>query len=367
MTGTIPITAAISFATKAPVEIVEGLDLDLPRDSEALVRITHAGVCHSDLNDIDGVGPLSPPFVMGHEAAGVIEHLGGPSQEFAVGDRVVISMRAPCDNCFYCNHGQPVLCETSHIPPGTGEIRLRYKGEPVTRGMNIAGFASHVTVPLRGLTRVPDDVALSHAAVCGCAFQTATGSVTNIADCDQTTRACVIGLGGIGQAMVMALKAIGARQIVGIDPVADRRAQAESFGADLTLAPGDDLVGTLLKATDGRGFDTVFDNVARTTTTRDGLALTRSGGELVLIGVVAPPEQPGFTTLDMVMRQKRVTGVFLGNCHPKQDMPMILEQVQSGALPLGRLITDTLPLERINDALDLMRKGQGVRTILTMD
>ena len=120
-------------------------------------------------------------------------------------------------------------------------------------------------------------------------------------------------------------------------------------------------------ATGGRGFDTVFDNVALTATTAVGISLTRAGGELVLIGVKSPPEQLGITSLDLVMRQKRVTGAFLGNCHPAQDLPMILEQVRSGALPLDRFITGTMPLSRINDALDLMRAGQGVRAILTMD
>lgn len=367
MTGRRLMRAALLEACGQPLRIVDDVEIDAPRPGEALVRITHSGVCHTDLTIIEGPSPFALPVVMGHEAAGEIVAFGGPSDEFALGDRVVVSIRAPCDDCFFCKRDQPVLCEKSAVRPGEGEVRLWRGGQPVSRGLNLGAFAEYVLVPLRGMVRVPDAVSMAEAAVCGCAMQTAMGSVVNVADCDQTTTACVIGLGGVGLAIVMALKAVGARQVTGIDPVEVRRATAQGLGANLTLAADDQgKLAKALKATDGRGFDTVFDCVASSATSAEALALARPGGEVVLIGVTSTPQPPGGSTMELVMRHKRLTGSFLGNAHTGRDIPIIFEAICSGTLPVARLITHTLPLERINDALDLMRRGEGVRTILTL-
>ena len=351
-------------APNAPLDI-QALELDAPRAGEALVRVTHCGLCHTDLTETKGIGVYKAPVVLGHEAAGVVAELGGPSDRFAVGDRVVLSMRGPCDDCFYCHKGQPVLCENARGTPGTvPEPRLWRDGQPVTRAFNMGAFADHALVSERQMARVPDGVQSAHAAVCGCAVQTAYGSVRNIAQTDETTTALVIGLGGIGLATVLSLRAHGAMLIAGIDPLEPRRASAKAHGAHVTAPPGDH--DALMAATDGRGFDTVYDVVATTETTRTALSLTRPGGHLVLLGVTGQPQPLGFSSIALLMTQKQVSGAFLGNCHPARDLPEILKRVGAGDLPLDRFVTATLPLAEINTAMDLMRRGEGLRTVLTM-
>lgn len=358
--------AALLDAPGTPLRIVDDILLDDPKPGEALVKITHCGLCHSDLSIIDGHMAYPLPTVLGHEAAGEIVAFGGDHGGFSIGDRVVLSMRAPCDNCFYCTNGQPVLCEETSSPPGAGEVRMWRDDKPVVRGFQLAAFAEYALVPLRGMAPIPAALPSLHAAVVGCAVQTGVGSVENVARCGPGSKACVIGLGGVGLAMIMALKAAGASVIAGIDPVRERRERALALGATVALASDDATrIETLMSLTDKRGFDAVFDNVAATGTSREGLQLTRSGGQLVLVGVTGAPQAPGFSTMDLVLRQKQVKGAFLGNCHTGRDLPRFMEHACRGSLDLAALVTATVPFEQINDALDLMRQGKGVRTVMT--
>ena len=357
--------AAILTAPKMPLTVADDVTIDDPRPGEALVRITHCGLCHSDLSIIDGDMPYPVPAVLGHEATGEVVALGPGTTGFAAGDRVVLSMRAPCDECFYCRRGQPVLCERGAVPPGGGEARLWRQGQPLARGFQLAAFAEYAVVPVAGLAPVPDALPPEQAAVLGCAVQTGMGSVVNVAGCGAEDCACVIGLGGVGLAMVMALRAQGATRIAGIDPMPERRARAEALGAAFTLPPGEGAAA-VTRLTEGRGFDAVFDNVATTGTTAEGLSLTRKGGQLVLVGVTGRPQAPGFTTMDLVMSQRQVKGAFLGNCHPRHDLPRMAAAAVEGRLDLAALVTGRVPLGAINQALDGMRRGEGVRTIIDM-
>ena len=349
------------------LEIVDDLMIDAPRPGEALVRITHCGICQSDVSIIDGKMPYPLPAVLGHEAAGEIVALGAPDAAFSPGDRVVLSMRAPCDACYYCTHDQPVLCEKSAAPPGVGEARLWRNGQPVTRGFQLGAFAEYALVSLRGLAVIPDALPSDQAAITGCAVQTAYGSVRNVAHLHAGDTACVIGLGGIGLAEMRTLRAAGADVVAAVEPNASRREAALGFGADRALAPDDlALSDTLLALTGGRGFDLVLDNVATTGTSDLALRLTRPGGKLVLVGVTGAPHPPGFSTMDLVLRQKTVTGAFLGNCHPRRDLPRIMAMATSGDLDLGALITATLPFANINEGLARFRRGDGIRTVLCL-
>jgi len=350
-----------------PLQIVDDLMIDAPRPGEALVRVTHCGICQSDVSIIDGKMPYPLPAVLGHEAAGEIVALGTPDDGFKAGDRVVLSMRAPCDECFHCRHDQPVLCEKSAAPPGVGEARLWRDGRPVTRGFQLGAFAEYALVSLRGLAPVPEALPSDQAAITGCAVQTAYGSVHNVARLTAGDSACVIGLGGIGLAELMTLRAAGAGVIAAVEPNASRREAAQAFGADCALAPYDPALSDRLMAlTGGRGFDVVFDNVATTGTSDLALRLTRAGGKLVLVGVTGAPQPPGFSTMDLVLRQKTVTGAFLGNCHPRRDLPRIMEMAITGRMDLGALVTATLPFDDINEGLARFRRGEGVRTVLCL-
>jgi Zn-dependent alcohol dehydrogenase len=359
--------AAIFTAPGQPLDVVDGIEIDDPRPGEVLVRIHHCGVCHSDLGIIDGSLPYPAPAILGHEASGTIAALGGGVSRLTIGDRVVLSMRPPCGHCYWCVRNEPVLCAETAGPPGSGEARIWHEGRPVTRGFRLGAFAEYALVETSGVALVPEAVPLDAAAVVGCAIQTGIGSVTNVAKTEPGASATILGLGGVGLAIVQGLVLAGAATIIGIDPVAERRARAVGLGATLAFDPTDTSVSERISAATGRiGCDYVFDTVSSTQSTQAASGFLRNGGKLVLIGVTGTPQPLGITSMDLVMRQKSVVGSFLGNCHCQRDLPKFLELCSMGRLDLKALVTATRPLAEINAAASDLRAGKGVRTILSI-
>ena len=362
--------AAVLQAPGQPLVVVDDVEIDEPGPGEVLVRVSHCGVCHSDLSIVDGHMAYPVPVVLGHEAAGAVAAVGSGVSDLAVGDRVVVSMRPPCGDCFYCQHGQPVLCESATPGAASGAAprsRIRRNGQDLFRGLRLAAFAEYVLVERSGVVRVPATVPNDIASVMGCAVQTGLGSVYNIARVEAGASAVVMGLGGVGLAVVQGLAMAGASTVIGIDPLASRRASALGMGAGHAFdARAADLAEQVRALTAGRGVDYVFDTVASGVTTTTATALSRPGGSIVLIGVPGKPEPLGITAMDIVLRQRAVLGSFLGNCHPQQDMPKYFDLCCSGQLDLAALVTRRRPLEEINEAFDDLRQGIGVRTVLTL-
>ena len=359
--------AAVFTQSGRALDIVEGIEIDDPRRGEVLVRIRHCGVCHSDLSIIDGALPFPTPAILGHEASGTIAAVGSGVTGLAEGTRVVLSMRPPCGHCYWCVRNEPVLCAETAGPPGSGEPRAWHAGKPVTRGFRLGAFAEYALVEASGVAQVPDAVPLDAAAVVGCAIQTGIGSVTNVAKTEPGATAAVIGLGGVGLAVIQGLVVSGVATIIGIDPVAERRERAIKLGATVTLDSADaDLPQRVLTATGRIGCDYVFDSVSSTLTTRVASDILRAGGKVVLIGVTGDPQPLGMSSMDLVMRQKSVVGSFLGNCHSQRDLPKYLTLCAAGRLHLKALVTAIRPLSEINIAMSELRAGKGVRTVLSI-
>jgi alcohol dehydrogenase/S-(hydroxymethyl)glutathione dehydrogenase/alcohol dehydrogenase len=359
--------AAVFNQSGRPLDIVDGIEIDDPRPGEVLVRIRHCGVCHSDLSIIDGALPYPVPAILGHEASGTIAALGPGVTGLAEGARVVLSMRPPCGHCYWCVRNESVLCAETAGPPGSGEPRTWHAGKPITRGFRLGAFAEYALVEASGVAQVPDAVPLDAAAVVGCAIQTGIGSVTNVAKTEPGATAAVIGLGGVGLAVIQGLVLSGAATIVGIDPVAERRERAIALGATVAFASRDaDLSQRVLTATGRIGCDYVFDTVSSTQTTQLASAILRAGGKVVLIGVTGEAQPLGMSSMDLVMRQKSVVGSFLGNCHSQRDLPKYLTLCSAGRLDLKALVTAIRPLSEINIAMAELRAGKGVRTVLSI-
>src|SRR5580658_8269678 len=231
--------AAVFTEPGRALEIMDGIEIDDPRPGEVLVRIRHCGVCHSDLSIIDGSLPFPAPAILGHEASGTIAALGSAVAGLAANDRVVLSMRPPCGHCYWCVRNEPVLCAETAGPPGSGEPRIWRKGKPITRGFRLGAFAEYVLVEASGVVQIPDTVPLDAAAVVGCAIQTGIGSVTNVARTEPGATAAILGLGGVGLAIVQGLVLSGAAAIIGMGPLAERRDRAMGLGATLVLDPGE--------------------------------------------------------------------------------------------------------------------------------
>jgi len=364
--------AAIQFRPESPLEVVDGVEIDDPARGEVLVRVSHCGVCQSDLGIAAGKLPYPFPVILGHEAAGCIAAIGEGVDDLKIGDRVVLSMKAPCGACSSCLSGQPVMCDRSGGPLNPKDLaaalpRVRLRGEPITRGLRLGAFAEYVLAERSGVVAVPDQLPLSEACLVGCAVQTGLGSVLNIAQVRGGDIAAVIGTGAVGLSLIGALRVAGAREIVGIEVHARRRESAIAFGADRVLDPTASDFESIVAALVFRGgFDHVFDVVGSAQTLAYAGKLVRKGGAITLVGVSPVGLPLAIPALDIVMRQLTVRGSFLGNSHPQRDLPRYMDLCCGGRLDLSALVTRLRPLEEINEAFEDLRQGLGIRTVLTL-
>lgn len=360
--------AALLTAGGSPLEIVEDVDVEEPRADEVLIKVANCGICHSDTTVQDG--GYSVPTILGHEAGGVVEMLGPGVTHLAVGDHVVLTPLAPCGHCAACARHQATECAdalsftTNSRPDGSTPFSRR--GAPVWRGLGVGAFAEYTVVPASGAVRIDPDVPLDVACVIGCAMQTGVGAVFNTVGVERGATVLVMGLGGIGQAIVSGASIAGASRIVASDPAEGRRETASGFGAtDLVDPAVDDLHARVMELTDGGGVDYAFDAVGSTALIEAGINSTRVGGTTVMVG--APPAQENLkinaAVLFMTM-QKRLVGCLLGSCWPTRDIPLMLDLWRSGRLDLERMISHRLPLSEVNDGIAKLHATDGIRTVL---
>lgn len=352
--------------------VVDDVEIDpSPRAGEVLVRMTHCGVCHSDLHFVDGTLPAPLPIVLGHEAAGVVEAVGAGVFGLAEGDKVILTLRPPCGHCYWCVRGEVSICPnatattTGVLPDGT--TRLSRGGTVVYRGVGIAAFSEYVVTSASGAVRVPADTPLEVACVIGCAVQTGVGAVLNTAGVEPGATVMIVGLGGIGISIAQGARLAGAAQVIGVDPVESRREQALAFGVTSTVDPGSmDIASAALAATDGIGVDYAFDAVGRSSLVESCIAGIRNGGTVVMVGVPPIDNVVSFPALFFALGEKKLRGCFLGSSDPKREFPRLVALWQAGRLDLDGMITARRPLEEINQAFADMKSGVGLRTVIEL-
>lgn len=364
--------AAILDAPNTPVT-VQDIDIRGPRRGEVLVRIAACGVCHSDLSIVDGSFPSPLPVVLGHEAAGVIEAVGDDVTSVAPGDKVVLTPLPSCGQCYFCARNQPTLCSvygaslfSSLLPDGTSP--LSRNGELVYRGLATAAWAEQAIMPEVGVVKVDADVPLEVACVLGCAVQTGVGAVLNTAKVEAGATVLVLGAGGIGIAVTQGARLAAASRVIVVDPVAERRDAALRFGATDVCDPGaDDPIAMAYALTNGIGVDYTFEAAGQAALIEQGIMATRSGGTIVCVG--APPIDQGISIPGVVgftATEKKLIGCLLGSVHAQRDIPRLLALWKTGRLDLEGMITNRLALDNTEDALDLMRNREGIRTVLSV-
>ncbi|MGZ4681119.1 MAG: Zn-dependent alcohol dehydrogenase [Acidimicrobiales bacterium] len=363
--------AAILDAPGASLTVYDDVEAEAPHAGEVAVRVSHCGVCHSDLHLVDGEMPPMTPLLLGHEAAGVVEAVGPGVTRLAVGDHVVLTPCPPCGHCYWCLRGEHSICTNSlalatSVHPDGG-TRLSRGGETVYRGLGVAAFAETVITQETGAVKIPDDVPLDVACVVGCAVQTGVGAVIHTADVQSGDTVLVLGLGGVGQSVVQGARLAGATTIIVSDPVPERRKAAMAFGATHDLDPTtEDVVARTMEITEV-GADFAFDAVGRATLVQDGLAATRSGGTTVMVGVPGITEQLLIESPTLfAFTEKKLLGCLLGGVNSPRDIPRLIGLWQAGLLDLEGLITSRRPLAEINDAMDDLRAGRGIRTVITL-
>ncbi|MFZ5746212.1 MAG: Zn-dependent alcohol dehydrogenase [Pseudomonadota bacterium] len=356
--------AAILFEAGKPLEIGD-VAVSKPGPREVLIRTAAVGVCRSDLHFVDGAFPHPVPTVPGHEAAGVIEAVGSDVAHLKPGDHVITFFTVFCGACEMCVTGRPSLCiDPSTRRPAEAEPRLSLAdGTPLAPFLNLSAFAEMMLVHENACVAISKDMPLDRAALLGCAVITGAGSVFNDSRVRPGESVAVIGAGGIGLSAINAAKIAGAGQIIAIDPVAEKRAIAMKMGATHAMDSNEEgLAKSLLKLTGG-GVHYAIEAVGRPATAELAWNILRRGGTATILGMIAPGNSvslPGPTFLT----GKKIQGSLLGSTRFPIDMPRLVQMYLDGLLDLDTMVAERIALSQVNDALDKLRKGDSVRSVI---
>ncbi|MFN2467979.1 MAG: zinc-binding dehydrogenase [Gaiellaceae bacterium] len=357
--------AARPYADSRPLGVQE-LDLAPPGPGELLVRIEAAGVCHSDLSTVDGTRPRPVPMVIGHEAAGVVEHAEGVA-DVREGDHVVLAFVPSCGNCAECSSGRPALCPAAAAANGAGRLLggarpFRRGAQEIHRHLGVSAFAERTVVSRASAVVVPAEVPLETAALFGCAVLTGVCAVLNAARVRAGEPVAVFGLGGVGLSTVMGARVAGATPVFAVDPVASKRELALELGADVALAP-EEAVEAIREATGG-GARHTYEAAGHATVLEAAYRATGRGGTTVSLGLAHPDQELRLQALSLVAEARTVIGAYMGSAAPQRDIPRLISLWRAGLLPVERLVTGTLLLGEINAALDALAGGSAVRQIV---
>ncbi|MGE0068387.1 MAG: Zn-dependent alcohol dehydrogenase [Solirubrobacterales bacterium] len=350
---------------------VEEIDVGSPQQHEVKVQIVGAGVCHSDLSVTNGTMTTAAPSILGHEGAGIVEEVGPGVAALAPGDHVVVSWVPQCGECFYCDRGQPYLCEVGSPAMSAGSMldgtyRAKLRGEPVPQYCAVGVFAETSVVAETSAVKVDPAIDLRLAALVGCGVLTGFGAAVNTAELRPGDNVAVIGCGGVGLNVIQGARVQGAERIIAIDLSEKKLALAKQLGAtDLISAEGADVVEAVRELTVGRGVDAAFEVIGLKATAEQALAMTRNGGETILVGIAGADvsmEVPIFRGL--VRYGKSLKGCFYGSSDVRRDVPRLVEAYLDGDLKLEPLASSFVPLERINDAFAALDAGEVTRSVV---
>jgi S-(hydroxymethyl)glutathione dehydrogenase/alcohol dehydrogenase len=364
--------AAVARAAGKPLEIEE-IQLEGPKAGEVLVEIEATGVCHTDEFTLSGADPEGKfPAILGHEGAGVVREIGAGVTSVAPGDHVIPLYTPECRQCKSCTSRKTNLCTAIRATQGQGLMpdgtsRFSGKGGTIFHYMGTSTFANHIVLPEIAVAKVRKDAPFDKICYVGCGVTTGIGAVINTAKVTAGANAVVFGLGGIGLNVIQGLAMVGANKIVGVDLNPARRAMAEEFGMTHFVNPGElkgDLVAHLVELTDG-GADYSFECIGNVDVMRQALECCHRGwGESIIIGVAGAGQE--IRTRPFQLVTGRVwKGTAFGGARGRTDVPKIVDWYMDGKIRIDPLITHVLPLERINEAFELMREGRSIRTVVT--
>ena len=364
--------AAIATKAGAPLSI-ETVTLDGPREGEVLVEIKATGVCHTDAFTLSGDDPEGLfPAILGHEGAGVVVDCGPGVTTLKKGDHVIPLYIPECRQCKSCLSGKTNLCTSIRETQGQGVMpdgssRFSVGGDKIFHYMGTSTFANHTVVPEIALAKVREDAPFDKICYIGCGVTTGIGAVITTAKVEVGANVIVFGLGGIGLNVVQGARLAGANMIVGIDLNPDRKEMAERFGMTHFVNPKEiegDLVPYLVDLTGG-GADYTFECIGNVNTMRQALECAHRGwGESIIVGVAGAGQE--ISTRPFQLVTGRVwKGTAFGGAKSRRDVPKIVDWYMDGKIEIDPMITHTMPLDQINDAFDLMHKGESIRSVIT--
>jgi S-(hydroxymethyl)glutathione dehydrogenase / alcohol dehydrogenase len=364
--------AAVAFAPAKPLEIVE-LDVAPPQAGEVLVRIVATGVCHTDAFTLSGEDPEGNfPAVLGHEGGGIVEAIGEGVTSVKPGDHVIPLYTAECGQCKFCLSGKTNLCQAVRATQGKGLMpdgttRFSLDGKPIFHYMGTSTFSEYTVVPEISLAVINREAPLEKVCLLGCGVTTGIGAVKNTAKVEPGSTVAVFGLGGIGLAVIQGAVMAKAGRIIAIDINPDKFELARQMGATDCVNPADHgdtpIQEVIVEMTDG-GVDYSFECIGNVNVMRAALECCHKGwGESTIIGVAGAGQE--ICTRPFQLVTGRVwRGSAFGGVKGRTQLPGMVEQAMHGEIALDPFITHTLPLERINEAFDLMHEGKSIRTVI---
>lgn len=357
------------YAQSKPLSI-ETIALDPPGPGELLVRMTAAGLCHSDLSVIDGSRPRVMPMALGHEAAATVVECGAGVAGYTPGDAVVFSFVPACGHCQPCASGRAALCEPGAKANVAGTLlsgarRLHSGTQDINHHLGVSGFAEYAVVSAASAVKVRPGLAPEIAALFGCAVLTGVGAVVNTARVQPGSSVAVFGLGGVGLAALLGARAAGAATIVAIDLQPAKLELAKSLGATqvVNAATSADVVAEIRDATHG-GADYCFESVGNERVLQQAYAATARGGMTVTMGLPHPSRQFTISAVSLTVEERTVKGSYMGSCVPSRDLPRFVAMYDAGLLPVDRLLTHRLKLDGINEGFDVLARGEAVRQVV---
>ena len=363
--------AAVAFAPGQPLQIVE-IDVAPPRAGEVLVKITHTGVCHTDAFTLSGDDPEGIfPAVLGHEGGGVVVEVGEGVTSVKPGDHVIPLYTAECGTCKFCLSGKTNLCQAVRATQGKGLMpdgttRFSYQGQPVYHYMGTSTFSEYTVVAEVSLAKIDPQAPLEKVCLLGCGVTTGIGAVHNTAKVEPGASVAVFGLGGIGLAVIQGAKQARAGRILAIDTNPAKFDLARNMGATDCVNPKDHdkpIQDVIVALTDG-GVDYSFECIGNVDVMRAALECCHKGwGESIIIGVAGAGQE--IRTRPFQLVTGRVwRGSAFGGVKGRSQLPDMVQQAMRGEIRLDPFITHTLPLEKINEAFDLMHDGKSIRTVI---
>ena len=364
--------AAVAWKSGAPLTI-ETVDLDGPRFGEVLVEIKATGICHTDYYTLSGADPEGIfPAILGHEGAGIVVDVGPGVTTLQKGDHVIPLYTPECRQCKSCLSRKTNLCTAIRATQGQGVMpdgtsRFSIGGRKIHHYMGCSTFSNFTVLPEIALAKVREDAPFDKICYIGCGVTTGIGAVINTAKVEPGANVVVFGLGGIGLNVIQGARMVGANMIIGVDINPSRKAIAEKFGMTHFVNPkevGGDLVAHLVALTGG-GADYSFECIGNVEVMRQALECCHRGwGVSVIIGVAGAGQEIKTRPFQLVTGRVWKGSAF-GGARGRSDVPKIVDWYMDGKIDIDSLITHVMPIERINDAFDLMHEGSSIRSVVT--
>jgi S-(hydroxymethyl)mycothiol dehydrogenase len=357
------VQGVIARAKDAPVELTTIVIPD-PGAGEAVVRIQACGVCHTDLHYRDGGINDEFPFLLGHEAAGIVEEVGPGVTEVVPGDYVILNWRAVCGQCRACLRGRPWYCFATHN--ATQRMTLE-DGTELSPALGIGAFAQKTLVAAGQCTKVDPAAAPEAAGLLGCGVMAGIGAAINTGGVTRGDSVAVLGCGGVGDAAIMGAALAGAGTIIAVDVEDTKLEWARGAGATHTVnSSRTDPVEAIRELTGGFGADVVIEAVGRPETYRQAFYARDLAGTVVLVGVPTPEMKLELPLLDVFGRGGSLKSSWYGDCLPSRDFPMLVDLHLQGRLDLGKFVTETVGLDQVEHAFDRMHAGDVLRSVVVL-